>query len=581
MEHPVSNIYITADSIISGLGFSTEENIRAIQEYRSGIQTIDDPHVYAIPFKGARIDSNRLQAAIPEKGLEKYTRLEQLFILTISEVIRKSGFDPTDPECILILSTTKGNIDCLEKDLFSDETLLSTLAEKVAEYFGFIRTPIVISSACISGVTALIAASRLIRGGECRHALVAGGDLLTRFVVTGFQSFKSVSPEICRPYDSTRDGLSLGEACGAVLITADKQLVLEKRPVVIEAGCISNDANHISGPSRTGDGLFFALSGAMKEAGITPDEISFVNAHGTGTVYNDEMESKAMRWAGLDGKPVNSLKPYWGHTLGASGILETIACLEQLRNNEVFGTPGFENMGVSCPLLVSSSHQHIPMKRCIKTASGFGGCNAAIILTLEEYANPVRSLPTIQTHIQRRCSIKAGQIIINGQIVFNAGQPDDFPAFIRAAYKHLALDDRKFYKMDDLSKLGYIAATYLLAENPPGQISQPKEIAIFLANAFSSLDTDRKHQQTIDTPGDPEASPAIFVYTLPNVVMGEICIRHKIQGDNTFFISRDYDEAFLRRYAELSMQAQNLRHCIIGWCDYTENSYEAHLSWIE
>ena len=150
-----------------------------------------------------------------------------------------------------------------------------------------------ISNACISGVSAIVVASRLIRSGEYDHVFVAGFDLLCDFIVSGFNAFKSVSPVLCRPYDAARDGLTLGEAGGAVLLTADRGL--SATGVTVAGGGISNDANHISAPSRTGDGLAFAIRAALREASLGAAAIGMVNPHGTATLYNDEMESRATR----------------------------------------------------------------------------------------------------------------------------------------------------------------------------------------------------------------------------------------------------------------------------------------------
>lgn len=152
-----------------------------------------------------------------------------------------------------------------------------------------------------------------------------------------------------------------------------------------------------------------------------------------------------------------------------------------------------------------------------------------------------------------------------------------FSEFIRAAYKNLGESNMKFYKMDDLCKLGYVAATYLLK----GKSFLPEEIGILLANASASLDTDIRHQAIIDKDGDEAASPAVFVYTLPNVVAGEICIRHKIQGENTFFIRKEYNPSELEQYASIVMAKGKLKACIIGWCELLGESYNAEFKLIE
>lgn len=585
MEYWV-NSYITAGSIISSLGFGTEENFSRIREYRSGIVRVENTTLFDTPFMAARIDDTRLK--VLAQGLDGYTRMERLFILSLSDTIRQSGIDPTQSDCGLIISTTKGNIDMLSgsqglPNKGRTSSQLYEMAMRVAGYFGCVNEPIVISNACISGVSALIVASRLIEAGKYKHILVAGGDLLTRFVVTGFQSFKSVSPEICKPYDKARDGLSLGEACGSVLVTSDRGLVGEEQPVSIAGGSITNDANHISGPSRTGDGLYYAISQAMDEAGLQQEAISFVNAHGTATLYNDEMESKALHWARLDHLPLNSMKSYWGHTLGASGIIEVIACMEELRSGEVFGTFGFETCGVPYPLSVSAAHRKVAMKHCVKTASGFGGCNAAVVLSLERKSFDTFPAPSreVRRCSQRTVTIERGKIVLDGEVFLETEPAGAFAPFIRAAYKFLALDDRKFYKMDDLCKLGYIAAACLFARNGGKTGYEPDEVGIICTNASSSMDTDQKHQHIIDTMGDREASPAVFVYTLPNVVLGELCIRYKIQGENTFFINNRYPESFIRDYATLVMRKQGLRACLTGWCELTGDRYEARFDWLE
>lgn len=603
MEHPV-NIYITSGSLITSLGFGLEENVKAIRSSRPGIVRVDDRALFEEPFPAARIDAGRLAEQAEKAGLSGYTRMEQLFLLCLNETIQKNGVDPASPECGLILSTTKGNIEYLRQEPDSlPEAGLYEMGRKIASRLHCVHEPVIVSNACISGVSALIIASRLVEAGIYRQVLVAGGDVLTRFVVTGFQSFKSVSPTACRPYDRERDGLSLGEACGSVLVTADSNQVKEKQPVLIAGGAITNDANHISGPSRTGDGLYYAVSQAMEEACITSNEVSFVNAHGTATLYNDEMESKAFHWASLDTIPLNSLKSYWGHTLGASGIIESIICLEELRCGEVWGTKGYKTSGIPFPLHISNETVTVPMKTCVKTASGFGGCNGAIVFALADTQMAKREYSSRKTetgiktewesvaelslcgkkkqHVTRCVKVRENRILLNEKILFEGKPEEDFSFFIRNAYKSLAFDDRKFYKMDDLCKLGYLAAGCLFHENGGTTGYAPGEVGIVLSNASSSLDTDLKHQRIIETEGDRETSPAVFVYTLPNVVMGEICIRYKIQGENTFFISPDYPAAFIRRYAGIVMEKRKLKACLIGWCEYRDGQYEARFEWLE
>ena len=445
--------------------------------------------------------------------------------------------------------------------------LTSSIAALISEYFQAGNRVEVISNACISGVSALIVAKRWIESGRYKKVIVAGGDILSHFITSGFLSFRSISSERCCPYDARRDGLNLGEACGAILLSSEGN----DTDIILSGGAISNDANHISGPSRTGDGLYLAIRQAMEEAAVLAEDVSFMNTHGTATVYNDEMESKAIHLAGLETVPVHSLKSYFGHTLGASGVIESIICIHELKENVLFGTLGYEKPGVSMPILVQADHQEIPMKHCIKTASGFGGCNAAIVLTLPAYQKQPSSVQSpVTVHTTATVSIENSCLSMNGETVFSSSA-SNFAQFIREAYKNTGGSNMKFYKMDDLCKLGYTAVEYLLKEKN----FQPEEIGILLVNAAASLNTDIRHQMIINQEGDHAASPTVFVYTLPNVVAGEICIRHKIQGENTFFIEKEFDADKLKEYAQIVMKKGNLKACITGWCNLLMEEYKA------
>ena len=572
MEYPL-NIYITAHTLISSLGFGIPENLEAIHNYRSGIRMQEAGLISDHPLLAGMIDSVELEKRAKLMQITDYTRMEQLFILAIQEVISQSGADLREPDCTLLLSTTKGNIDLLSELPADSPVFLWKMAERIGDFFGATNQVEVISNACISGVSALIVAKRWIESGRYKRVIVAGGDILSHFITSGFLSFRSVSAHPCRPYDIQRDGLSLGEACGAVLLETQGNA----NHIILSGGAISNDANHISGPSRTGDGLALAINQAMEEAGALPEDISFINAHGTATVYNDEMESKAIHLAGLAAVPVNSLKPYFGHTLGASGIIETLLCIEQLKEGRYYGTLGYETLGVPMPITVYATHQPIPMKCCIKTASGFGGCNAAIVLTLPAYQKqPSRVQSSVTVHTTATVSIENSCLSMNGETVFSSSAPN-FAQFIREAYKNTGGSNMKFYKMDDLCKLGYTAVEYLLKEKN----FQPEEIGILLVNAAASLNTDIRHQMIINQEGDHAASPTVFVYTLPNVVAGEICIRHKIQGENTFFIEKEFDADKLEEYARIVMKKGNLKACITGWCNLLMEEYKADFKLIE
>ncbi len=381
-------VHIAGDNVITSLGFSTAENIRKIRENVCGITITDDKKISRIPVPVSLVDSERLEkefAKIPSK--KEYTRLEKLVILSIRDALFESGVDSSDPRTGLVFSTTKGNIDLLDPGLacrYEDHRIhLWSAANEIQKYFGNPNPPVVISNACISGSLAVLVAQRLLYSGKYDHVIVTGADIMSEFIVSGFQSFQAVSEEPCKPFDKDRSGITIGEGAGTIILTADLPAGKKNNRITVMGGGTSNDANHISGPSRTGDGLHLAIDMALKEAGLKAENMDYISAHGTGTEYNDEMEAKAIAWSSLEKKPVNSFKGYIGHTLGAAGIIESIYAFESMKENYLFPSMGFVKPGVSKELNIIKALEQASIQHCLKLASGFGGCNAAVIYRKE------------------------------------------------------------------------------------------------------------------------------------------------------------------------------------------------------
>ena len=564
-------VYIVADGMVTSLGAGTWTNVEAVRAGKTGVALhsglVEDETGNDLPVMCGLVgDFNG--------DIDGMTRTESLAVAAVSEAAGKvSRHDGAEERRkALIFSSTKGNIGILDvapenTAALPEEVFLDCSAKRIGRHFGYHPEDVfTVSNACISGVSSIVVAKRMIEYGRYDEVTVVGVDTISRFIASGFASFRSLSASLCRPYDASRDGLNLGEAAAAVILSdcADGA----SAPVVVSGGSVSDDANHISGPSRTGDGLYFAMRDAMEDAGVTAEDISFVNLHGTATVYNDEMESKAVGLAGLSDKPVQSLKPYIGHTLGASGVVETILCIQQLKSGEVWGTPGFKEPGVPEHLDVSAGTRQAEMRHCVKTASGFGGCNAAIVISMPGYAADLPSRDRCRTEVLRRTEV-------DRKTLSPGSDADDFHTLVRERYRSLGINDMKFYKMDDMSKLGYIASHILLE----GLQFSPEDMAVILQNRSSSLDSDLKHLYNITS--GPGAGPAVFVYTLPNVASGEISIRHRIKGENTFFISSAYRRSDLEDYAAMVLTSSNARYCIVGWLEYMGGEYEASFELLE
>lgn len=373
-ERIVTPVYAIATNVVSALGMNTKAHWSAVTAGRVGVKRHEDESLSASPFYASKLDPAQWQLIQAQtKTNDPLSPFEQLAIYSAKQAL--DSCDLESDQSVLILSTTKGNIEWLGQ--VNDERLsLHTSADIISRHLGFTTKPVVVSHACISGVVALQYGMRLLQGGKYKHAIIVGCDRFSRFVLSGFQSFQAIADEPCKPFDAERKGINLGEAAATIVLSVGDENTHLAR---LASGATSNDANHISGPSRTGEELAIAINRSIEEAGISASDIGMVSAHGTATLYNDEMEAKAFGLSGVANAGVHSFKGYVGHTLGAAGILESAMIIEALQHQQLIPSPGFETLGVSQDLKITTQATSASLNYVLKTASGFGGCNATAV----------------------------------------------------------------------------------------------------------------------------------------------------------------------------------------------------------
>lgn len=561
--------YIIADNIISPLGETSEENYLSVKAGRSGIRAYE-PGTCNIPegFYASLL----------------FEDFETLALRSAQKAIANAQLELKGKRTAFILSSTKGNIE--------ENISLADSAQRIASQLGIDSKPIVVCNACISGLSALILGNRLIDSGLYDAAIVCGCDTPRQFILSGFQSLKALSPEPCRPFDMERMGLNLGEAAAT--------LILSKNPIQGNSwrmgdGFIRNDAFHISTPSKTADGLYLSLQRTLesftKEISSTCKQIdmkahlAFINAHGTATLFNDQMESVAIGRAGLSDLPANAYKSFWGHTMGAAGILETIISMKAIDDDTILGTRGFSELGVSGKMNICAENRPTDKKGFIKMLSGFGGCNATIWaakkterenIALSQIEQQNREFTT--THTIR---ITPEEVILDQRKLWERmeelGEQEgkEHHSLLTSLYKQMIGNYPKFYKMDGLSRLGFVASEILLNAEK-GETD--KERAIIFFNHSSSIASDRNYKESINDKDNYFPSPSIFVYTLPNIVTGEIAIRNHFHGETSFFILPDKDERMMEEILQASCRDDQSKSFLTGWIDYEdERHFEADL----
>ena len=550
-------VYKVADNILSPLGATTAENYQAVKAGRSALMRHDQR--WSLPDKvlTASLFSKEQEQQFLISGL---SRFESIVVTSVREALSQTTLDVSQPNVILIISTTKGDVELLEESPEADHLSPADSAQRIARELGFTTEPIVVCNACISGLSALILASRLLEDGQYDHAVVCGADSQSRFIVSGFQSLKALSPEPCRPFDMERMGLNLGEAAATMILSKGVG------DWTLGPGAIRNDATHISNPAKNGEGSYLALKAVVSDG--DQESLAFINAHGTATIFNDQMESVAIERAGLMDIPVNAYKGYYGHTMGAAGVLETILSMAAMDDQTILATQGFEELGVSGHISLSASHQPTSKSAFVKMLSGFGGCNAALLLEKNETRPTGGFHSPFSSH--HSVVIRPDAVEVDGRCL-----PIDAngPALLTALYRQYVGDYPKYYKMDPLSRLGFIASELLLQAEGAERFVACDDRAVIFFNHSSSICADRQYLETIADPDNCFPSPSVFVYTLPNIVTGEIAIRNGYHGETSFYILPRRDERLMQQILQASCLDPMTQSILCGWLDYEDDAH--------
>ena len=583
---------VVSTNIVSPLGMSSQENWRAVMQGRSALRRLENYKGIPLPFVASVFTPEQVE----ELAVEGFTRFESLAIRSITEALTHTDLDVHGERTIFILSTTKADVEELgfveERDGDYHRPALS--ARRIAEYVGIGGGAIVCCNACISGVSAQILADRLISCGHYDNAVVCGADLVSSFTASGFLSFKSLSNEACRPFDADRQGLNLGEAAATIVFTrADS---LREGDWLFERGEMDNDAFHLSTPAPSGEGARKVLEAVMK--GRDASELAFVSAHGTATMFNDQMESVAIEKAGLSSVPLTALKGWFGHTLGASGVLEVILGMMAVSESVVLPLRGFREIGVSGKVNLSPELRATDKNSFLKMISGFGGCNAAALYrrvrvgmereTAPELKEAAHSMGETAPELKETAHLmgeaapglkELHRVHILPDGVTLDGRPlpiqSQGAGLLSEIYRKYVGDYPKYHKMDSLSRLAFLATELLLSW---GDVPQDSKRATILFNWTSSVVADRCHLGSIAKPGEFYPSPSVFLGTLPNIATGEIAIRHGYTGETSLYITDFRDEALMKKVVGSSFSLGGFRSLICGFVDCDRgDSFEADL----
>ncbi|GAO41180.1 3-oxoacyl-[acyl-carrier-protein] synthase II [Flavihumibacter petaseus NBRC 106054] len=388
--------------IVSALGIGIEANRSALLAKRSGIgqaRWLQSRLTERLPLGEVPFSNDALWSAA---GLQQHQPAGRQVLLALHAMKAALGgikAADIDPQMGFINATSVGGMSDVENiysnlidpakpilnNELGDSLDCSQGTESLARIFGLKSYITTISTACSSSANAIMYAARLISNGLIDSAVCGGTDTLARFTLNGFNSLKNVDAQPCRPFDENRNGLNLGEGAAYLVLESEQQLKRSGRqPLALLSGfCNYNEAFHPTAPSPEGLGALAAMQGAIKKAGLHPDDISYVNAHGTATLNNDIAEAMALQKLFGENMPAfSSTKCYTGHTLAAAGAIEAVFSVLNLQEDEIYPVLNFGQPIAAAPVVpVTEVHTGKGLKHILSNSFGFGGNNASLLFS--------------------------------------------------------------------------------------------------------------------------------------------------------------------------------------------------------
>ena len=557
-----NTIFITGAGIISAVGNNKAETKQSLLAKESGIGELH--HLQSahreLPCGEVKMSNEELREMLGMPEGKACNRTALLGIEAIRQALEQSGIAPE--EAFLVSGTTVGGMDATERhflEMLEDDRHLALLASHdsgsttklMAEYFGIPNGhTATVSTACSSAANALIVGANMIKTGKAEKVIAGGSESLSLFHLNGFNTLMVLDTERCRPFDATRKGLNLGEGASFVVLESAASVMRRGgKPLAILSGYGNRcDAFHQTASSPDGEGAYLAMKEALDMAGLSPGQIDYVNAHGTGTLNNDSSESAALkRIFGQDMPPVSSTKPFTGHTTSASGSIETTICLLAMQEGFIPANLGWQNQ-MPDGITPAAGRTGIRLKHIMCNSFGFGGNDSSLVISqagshidAPDIPEPNRTGDTLQTKVLSR----------------NRLTPDSPKGDIR---KYMPpLETRR---LCDLQKSAMAASLSALQE---AHMENPD--AIIVGTSYGMLENSEKFLLQMCKEGEQGLSPTLFMQSTHNTIAGSLAIRTHCHGYNITYTDPDEERvlALCRQDAEMLMRQGKIRNALVGY----------------
>ena len=562
------NIVITGEGIISAIGNDKAAVLQSLLDGRSGIVEMKHLHSshHELPVGEVQLSNDEMKAMLALPIEEQTSRTSLMGMLAVRQALAEAQLPETAPKnrrVVLISGTTVGGMDITEQyyDSFatSDEHLdclkkhdCGSSTEEIAAMFG-ISECTTISTACSSAANALILGANLLKTGQADLVIAGGSEALTRFHLNGFNSLMILDHEPCRPFDAQRAGLNLGE--GAAFVVMETEASARERGADIHAWLTGYgnacDAFHQTASSDNGEGAYRAMTEALEMAHLKPEDIDYVNAHGTGTPNNDLSESAALKRVFAEKMPlISSTKAFTGHTTSASGSIETVICLLAMQHHFVPANLRWEHQ-IPDGITPTTGVKDVTLKHVVCNAFGFGGNDSSLILSAVPVAGE-----------ESAAAISDDDIRVAAKVEITSEE---------------ALSEiRNYVKPLEARRMGKIMKSSLLSSlKAMEQAGIEKPDAIITATALGCLENSELLLNQLQEEGEVMLKPTYFMQSTHNTIGSGIAIFTKCHGYNVTYTHGKDSLEWALRDARMLLKSGKAKSVLVGLHDETTPLYRS------
>lgn len=559
------NIAITGEGIVSAIGLNKQEVLQALQEGRTGIgemKYLQSIH-HELPVGEVDLSNEQMKKMLGIPSEQMMSRTSLLGMLAIDQALKEAYVDVASLRArkadgkplriVLVSGTTVGGMDITELcfDQLEKQKSVEFLQHHdcgnstrlMADHFGIFDEVATLSTACSSAANAIMLGTRLLKAGEADLVVAGGTEALSRFHLNGFNSLMILDHESCRPFDTTRAGLNLGE--GAAFLVLESEEMAQQRKITPHAYLTGYgnacDAFHQTASSENGEGAYLAMTEALAMAHLSAKDIQYVNAHGTGTPNNDQSESVSLKRVFGDEMPmVSSTKSFTGHTTSASGSIETVICILAMQHHFVPANLGWKNP-MENGILPTMGAQNLDLENVLCNSFGFGGNDSSLVISL----HPKESA----SEIMRDVKIKVlSKVEINSE--------------------EQLTDIRKYVKPLEVRRMGKIMKSSLLSSLEALQragIEVPD--SIITGTAYGCLENSERLMEQIKEEGEGMLKPTFFMQSTHNTIGSNIAIKTHCHGYNVTYTQESHSLEWAIRDAELLLRSGKVKNVLVGCHD--------------